>query len=74
MTAAHRFSPSADWRIDDADAGNMTVHIGSTVRIRDLRMQSVSRDLLSVNAGHLRTTAVAITEFLGGASEGQVPW
>jgi hypothetical protein len=32
-------------------------------------MQSFSRDPLPVNAGHLRTNAVAVAEFLNGVSE-----
>jgi hypothetical protein len=39
---AHRFSPSADWRIDDADAGNMTVHIGSAAPVLPTRKLSVA--------------------------------
>jgi hypothetical protein len=32
-------------------------------------MQSFSRDPLPVDAGHLRTTAVAVAEFLSGVNE-----
>jgi hypothetical protein len=35
-------------------------------------MQSFSQDLLPVDGGHPRTTAVAVTGILGGMSDGQV--
>jgi len=34
--------------------------------------RSLNRDPLPLEAGHLRTTAVAAADFLGGVSEGQV--
>ena len=36
-------------------------------------MQSFRRDLLPGDAGHVRTTAVAVVDFPDGASERQVP-
>ncbi|HWI11520.1 MAG TPA: hypothetical protein VNU48_09345 [Burkholderiaceae bacterium] len=36
-------------------------------------MQPFRRDLLAVDAGHVRTTPVAVADFLDGASERQVP-
>jgi hypothetical protein len=34
--------------------------------------RSFNRDPLPLEAGHLRTTAVAVADFLGGVSEGQI--
>jgi len=45
---------------------------GSAAWIRGLRMQSLSRHPLPVDAGHLRTTAVANADLLEGFGEGQV--
>lgn len=46
---------------------------GSPVLVHGLRMQPFRRDLLAVDAGHVRTTAVAVADSLDGASERQSP-
>jgi len=52
-------------------AGNVAE--GSAALVRDHRIQPFGSEIVAIVGRHARTTAAAITAFLGGVGEGQVP-
>jgi len=46
---------------------------GSAASVRGYRMQSLGQALVAIVGWHVRTTAVVITDFVGGVGEAQVP-
>jgi len=68
MTVTDRFRCMAALQKDALNASN-----GSAASVRGYRMQPLDPELVAIVGRHVRTSAVVITDFVGGVGEGQVP-
>ena len=60
-----------DLTVPGGSVRRVAVSKGVGVRVHGLRMQSFRPDRLPLDAGHVRTTAVAVAAFLRSASQRQ---